>query len=51
MKNVTILSKACKHRILTFWDDKNNKSKSVYDLAENLFTVKKITTPFGMVRM
>lgn len=34
VRDSTDLPKACKNRILAFWDDKNNKSKSVCYLAE-----------------
>ena len=34
VKDMTVLPKVCKNRILAFWDDKNNKGKSVCYLAE-----------------
>ena len=34
VKDMSVLPKACKNRILAFWDDKNNKTKSVCYLAE-----------------
>lgn len=34
VRDSTDLPKACKNRILAFWDDKNNKSKSACYLAE-----------------
>ena len=34
VRDSTDLAKVCKNRILAFWDDKNNKGKSVCYLAE-----------------
>lgn len=34
VRDSTDLPKACKNRILAFWDDKNNKGKSACYLAE-----------------
>lgn len=34
IRDTTDIPKACKNRILAFWDDKNNKGKSTCYLAE-----------------
>lgn len=37
VRDSTDIPKACKNRILAFWDDKNNKGKTVCYLAEKSF--------------